>query len=150
MAPLGDPEKAALRAWLQEKRQDRKLRDAIVTSLMTYFAARGTGLDDLGTTPPPAATPEDLEDWLQDWAEYAQSSGLTDTADVRAVRMWVKRSGRADDAGTRSGNAAAVADALTKRGLVLGEPRRHSIVHAMHRMWAWPISCAAAPAPAPA
>ena len=26
MAPLGDPEKAALRAWLQEKRQDRNCK----------------------------------------------------------------------------------------------------------------------------
>ena len=131
MAPLGDPEKAALRAWLQEKRQDRKLRAEIVTSLLTYFTARGTGLDDLGTSPPPAATPEDLEDWLQDWAEYAKSSGLTDSADVRAVQMWVKRSGRAEDAGTRSGNAAAVADALTKRGLVLDRDAEHTIANAL-------------------
>ena len=43
MAPLGDPEKAALRAWLQEKRQDRNCNRAVDRMLASDSVAAAAG-----------------------------------------------------------------------------------------------------------
>ena len=116
--PLSDVEKAALKGFLNSKRGSRALQKHVVEALVVYFVARDIdiSLHDLPTSPPHAVS--EVDEWLDEWAEYAADAGLQAVSDKGNVRRWMGSSDVPSGAtGSRSGKAAAVADALTRKGL---------------------------------
>ena len=112
MVALGEAGKAALRAFFGTKRGTRQLIENSQEKLVEYFAGKGVGQRQLPLEKPP---PDDLSSWVDEWKEYAASAGITDTADINNVGRWIN-SNEVDGRAGRSGKAAAVADALLRRG----------------------------------
>ena len=65
------------------------------------------------------STPAAIEEWVEEWKDYARSAGLTDVADINNVGRWIKEDLSLRSEGLRAGKAAAVADALARKGFRL-------------------------------
>ena len=117
MVRLGEAGIAALRAFFGTKRGTRQLIESSQEKLVEYFADKGTPARQLPLDIPPPDDQEELSSWVDEWKEYAKAAGIDDVADINNVGRWIKSS-EADGRPGRSGKAAAVADALTRRGLI--------------------------------
>ena len=128
--PLSDAAKAAVEGFLRSKRGSRTLHDTSVAALLNYFVAKNISLPELPTDTP--ATPQEVEDWVQEWCDYGEDSGLTDKSQLGNISRWI----RSDDVGlaglgSRSGKAHAVADVLAKRGLTVDRGAELAIAQAL-------------------
>ena len=56
-------------------------------ALLALFASKGLALLELPTTPP--ATKSELEEWAEEWRDYAVDAGLTDKSDKNNVARWI-------------------------------------------------------------
>ena len=65
---------------LRTKRGVRALFEPVVLKLLAYFKAKDMGIVNLPLDPPSSAI--DVEDWKEEWRDYARDAGLTDTSDV--------------------------------------------------------------------
>ena len=118
MAPVSAAEKAALDAFFKGKCGERVLIEPVAEALRDYFAAKGTTLPELATSRP--ADPAKLEDYQDEWADAAAAAGIVDRLDARNVVRWISEDvGPTVDGGSRLGKAAAIADALVKKGLAI-------------------------------
>jgi hypothetical protein len=127
--PLGAVEAAALEGFLRSKRGQRSLQTHVVTKLLAYFVAKSVSLNELSTTPP--ASKAELEEWLNEWKDYAHDAQLTDRSDVNNVARWAHQLESTTSSGVRSGKAHAVADALTKKGLTIDRGAELTIAAAL-------------------
>jgi hypothetical protein len=114
---LGATEKAAVEGFLRSKRGQRALHDSVATKLLEFFAAKSISLPELSTTPP--ASKAELDEWLNEWRDYAHDAALTDRSDINNVARWIQSLESTTASGVRSGKAHAVADALTKKGIAI-------------------------------
>ena len=129
MVALSGAEKAAVVAFLKSRRGQRALHADVVNALATFFETKGTSVLQLPTTPPPGSA-SDKEDWVEEWRDYAKDAGLTDTSDINNVARWISTAADAARS-SRSGKAGAVADALTRRGLVLDRDAEIAVAAAL-------------------
>ena len=108
----------ALEAWLRSTRGTQTLREFVLGKLLAFFKANSIAKRELDRPPPGSS--EEKESLVQEWQEYARDAGLVNTSDVGNVGRWIAQtdSGRAVSGG-RSGRAAAVADALARKGVTL-------------------------------
>ena len=122
---------AAVEGVLRTKRGVRTLFEPVVLALLAYFKAKDLSVVNLPLDPPSSAA--DVEDWKEEWSDYAKDAGLTATSDVNNVVRWIASADVA--AGTvagRAGKAAAVADALAKRGIAVDRPAELAISAALN------------------
>ena len=103
--PLSTADADAIEAFLKSKRGARALHGHVTAEMHKYFAARNIALRDLNATPPPRSS-NGYEDWVEEWKDYANSAGLTDTADINNVGRWISEESTAIVLGARSGKAA--------------------------------------------
>ena len=116
--PLSAAEVGAWEGLFQLRHGDKKpLRDAVRTTLVTYFRGVGTTVAEVDTSPPAGA--DSLKDFLDMWEDYAKAAGITDVADLGNVRRYMATPAGALAGGGQAGQAAAVADALSAAGLTL-------------------------------
>ena len=122
---------AAVEGVLRTKRGVRTLFEPVVLALLAYFKSKDLSVVNLPLDPPSSAA--DVEDWKEEWSDYAKDAGLTATSDVNNVVRWIASADVA--AGTvagRAGKAAAVADALAKRGIAVDRPAELAISAALN------------------
>ena len=119
MAPVGAAEKAALDAFFKGKRGERVLIEQVAVALRDYFATKGTTLPELQTSRP--LDPTRVQDFQEEWADVAAAAGVSDRLDARNVVRWIMEDTgtAAVVGGSRLGKAAAVADALVKKGIAV-------------------------------
>ena len=90
---------------------------ASAAKLVTYFAGKGTPLAELNATRPPDKGRVDA--WLEECSDAAEAAGIVDKLDRNNVGRWIDKESTTALSGTRAGKAAAVADALVKKGIAL-------------------------------
>lgn len=130
MAPVSAAEKAALDAFFKGKRGERKLIEPVAEALRDYFASKGTTLPELATTRP--VDPARVQDFQDEWEDAAAAAGISDRLDSRNVVRWILEDvGPSVDGGTRLGKAAAIADALVKKGLAIDRVAEMAIATAI-------------------
>ena len=130
MAPVGAAEKAALDAFFKGKRGERALIEPVAEAIRDYFANKGTTLTELSTARP--VDPTRVQDFQDEWADAAAAAGVTDRLDSRNVVRWIMEdSGPTVDGGTRLGKAAAIADALVKKGIAVDRTAELAIATAI-------------------
>jgi hypothetical protein len=118
MAPLGTAETAAVTSFFSSKRGDRALIEPVRDALVQYCVDKGTTLPELNAARPAHTSREPA--WLAEWGDRAVAAGVTDTLDKNNVVRWIEEDDvSAANGGTRSGKAAAVADALTRKGFAV-------------------------------
>ena len=117
MAPLSEAETRVLQDFFTSRRGTRCLIAASAEKLVGYFQAKGTPLAELPTTRP--ADSSRVDAWLEEWTDAAEAAGITDKLDVKNVARFMGEEDTAARAGTRSGKAAAVADALVRKGFAV-------------------------------
>jgi hypothetical protein len=127
--PLGTTEAAAVEGFLRSKRGQRALHDHVVQQLLAFFVAKSISLNELSTTPP--ASKAELEEWMQEWRDYAHDAKLTDRSDANNVARWVQCIEATTAHGARSGKAHAVADALLKKGFAIDRGAELTIASAL-------------------
>ena len=130
MAPVSAAEKAALDAFFKGKRGERVLIEQVADALILYFANKGTTLAELATIRP--SDPTRLGDFQDEWLDAAKAAGITDTLDAKNVVRWIsEESTVAARDGSRLGRAAAVADALTQKGIAIDRAASLAIATAL-------------------
>ena len=131
MAPVSSAERAALEAFFRGKRGARKLIEHSAVSLTrAYFADKGTTLPELPTARPPDAAR--LADWQEEWLDTAVAAGTADKLDQKNIVRWVTEdAGAATAMGSRLGKAAAVADALARKGIAIDRDAEMAITAAL-------------------
>ena len=68
---------------------------------------------------------------MEEYKEYGEAAGL-DKIDCNNVARWIATAeGAANDVGSRSGKAAAVADALTRKGVSLDREAELAVASAL-------------------
>ena len=100
--PLDQASATALEGVLRNKRGSRFLTEHVVDALLAYFVAKNTGVVNLPLDPP--SSPEDLEDWKEEWRDYARDAKLTG-ADVNNVARWIGSADASGAGGPRAGRA---------------------------------------------
>ena len=112
-------EKAALDAFFKGKRGERVLIEPVAVALRDYFAAKGTTLPELATARP--VDPTKVQDFQDEWSDAAAAAGVSDRLDARNVVRWIMEDvgGGLATGSSRLGKAAAIAEALVKKGLAV-------------------------------
>jgi len=130
MAPLSGAEADAIRSFFSSKRGDRALIVSVRDALITYFVDAGTPLGSLNTARPAHASRE--AGWLAEWGDAADAAQIADVMNKNNVVRWIEEDEvSAAAGGTRSGKAAAVADALTRSGVVVDRRAELAITAAL-------------------
>ena len=89
------------------------LIEPVAEAIRDYFANKGTTLIELSTARP--VDPTRVQDFQDEWSDVAEAAGVTDR---NVVRWIMEDTGTAAVAGgSRLGKAAAIADALVKKGI---------------------------------
>jgi ferredoxin len=131
MVALNAGEKAAMLAFLKSRRGDKELKsDDIVSKLLDYFAAKGQSVANVEKDVEPGASAAVVEDLAQIWREYAEAAGIDDKPDIMKVGRWISTP-EGPGRSLRSGKAGAVADVLSRQGVVLTREQEFAVASAL-------------------
>ena len=129
MAPLTGPALAAVEAFFASRRGDRSLRKDDQDLLVAFVAGLGMTVTELRTNRP--VVPARHTAWLEEWADIGTDAGITGNFNSNNLKRWIDEEDTSVVAGVRAGKAYAVADALTKKGLVIDRAAELAIAAAL-------------------
>ena len=115
--PLGGPEKAALEAFVKSRRGQRVLIASSQDKLIAYFDGKAVAVTELTTTPP--VVKDELDEWKEEWRDYARSAGIGDKVDRDRVVMWLEKLSAGPGASKATGVAAKALETLDLHGVHL-------------------------------
>ena len=131
MVALNDAQTAAMLAFLKTRRGDMELKPAeLVDTMLAYMKAKGIPVNELESLAP-GASPEEKEDYMQQWREYAVAAGVSDVPSINLVGRWISRPEGHSVRSARSGKLAVIADVLARHGHVIDRETEAHVMSAL-------------------